>query len=102
LLRALKRGDLGFERSNALVKFFDRLDQGRDEALVLDLLAPLLVGDDQLREDLLYFLGDDADGGLLLGIIGCVVAPLPGDSPKLSDLFGGCLVLCRVQLLGLA
>jgi hypothetical protein len=36
--------------------------------------------------------------GASFGILGRALAPLPGDSPQLRDLFGGCLVVCCHQL----
>lgn len=93
-------GHLCFERSDALVKLLDRLDQRCESTPRTRPSAPLLVGCDQLREHLLHFLSDDAHAGLLLGIVGCVLAPFPGDSPQSSDSLCGFVVAFYDQLLG--
>src|SRR5262245_21885972 len=51
----------------------------------------MLVGDDELGEDLLDLLSDNTDSGLLLCIVGRVLAPFPGDAAHLLEL-PGCLV----------
>jgi hypothetical protein len=85
LLVAFERRDLCFKSSDALIELLFHLDQRRCESLVLDLLAPLIVDGDELREDISDVLGDDTHVRLLLDLIGCVVAPLPGVSSKPSD-----------------
>ena len=91
-LRPLLSSDgrqLCLERLNSFVQLFDGLDEGPDEANIIDALDAVIPGGHEFREDTLDFLRDHAYPRLILCLARRIVAPHPADATQSGDLLRG-------------